>query len=64
MDGEQVEIIDLAVATFGSTEKAYRWLRQPRKRFDGKTPMEMLDTGLGAQAVEDLLVQIAHGIAA
>lgn len=59
-----LQIMEFASETFGTTEKAHRWLRQPKRRFDGRTPMEMLDTSIGAQAVEDMLIQIAHGIAA
>lgn len=59
-----LQIIELATETFGSTDKAHRWLRQPKRRFGGKTPISMLSTSHGAQAVEDMLMQIGHGIAA
>lgn len=59
-----LQIIELATETFGSAGKAHRWLRQPKRRFDGHSPIQMLSTSMGAQAVEEMLVQIAHGIAA
>lgn len=59
-----LQAVELAAETFGSTEKAHKWLRQPKRRFGGRTPISMLDTSQGAIAVEDMLTQIAHGIAA
>jgi len=53
-----------AVETFGAADKARRWLRKPIRQFGGRTPMEMLETELGAHQVEMLLGRIAHGLAA
>jgi putative toxin-antitoxin system antitoxin component (TIGR02293 family) len=57
-------IYALAVETLGEREKANRWLRKPLRQFAGRTPMEMLETELGAHQVENLLGRISHGLAA
>ncbi|MGD9543976.1 MAG: antitoxin Xre/MbcA/ParS toxin-binding domain-containing protein [Methylocystis sp.] len=51
-----------ALRTFGSPEKADRWLRKPTAAFSDQAPMKLLQTETGAQQVQELLVQIAHGI--
>jgi putative toxin-antitoxin system antitoxin component (TIGR02293 family) len=51
-----------ALRTFGSPEKADRWLRKPTPALSNQTPMKLLQTETGAQQVQELLVQIAHGI--
>jgi len=48
-------------SVFDNKDKAMRWLRHPMKRFDGKTPIEMLDTDVGSRLVEEALVQIDEG---
>jgi putative toxin-antitoxin system antitoxin component (TIGR02293 family) len=57
-------IYALALETLGEDEKAKRWLRRPLTQFRGRTPMEMLETDLGAHQVEVLLGRIGHGLAA
>lgn len=57
-------VIAEAEETFGSQDKAGRWLRRPTSALDGQKPLALLDTGEGANAVEALLGRIAHGIAA
>lgn len=48
-------------SVFGSKDKAMAWLRQPMKRFEGRTPIEMLVTDVGSRLVEEALVQIDEG---
>ena len=48
-------------SVFGNKEKAMAWLRQPMKRFEGHTPIEMLATDVGSRLVEEALVQIDEG---
>ena len=55
-------ITALAEQVFGESERAWRWLRKPKRTFDGKTPMEMLGTEVGARLVEEVVQQIDHGI--
>jgi putative toxin-antitoxin system antitoxin component (TIGR02293 family) len=53
-----------AEETFGSKEKARRWLCRPTTALNGEEPLKLLNTDAGAQLVEDLLIRIDHGIAA
>ncbi|MDO8412930.1 MAG: DUF2384 domain-containing protein [Gallionellaceae bacterium] len=48
-------------SVFGNKDKAMNWLRQPMKRFEGETPIEMLATDVGSRLVEEALVQIDEG---
>ncbi|MCV9939673.1 DUF2384 domain-containing protein [Boseaceae bacterium BT-24-1] len=57
-------VIAEAEVTFGSQDKAGRWLRRPTSALDGEKPLALLDTSEGAAQVEALLGRIAHGIAA
>lgn len=50
-----------AEKVFGDPEKAGRWLRKPKPRFDGRTPIDMLATECGARLVEEWLGQLEHG---
>lgn len=54
----------MAEQVFGEFERAWRWLRKPKRQFDGKTPIEMLATEAGARLVEELIAQIDDGMAA
>ena len=47
---------------FGNPEKARRWLRKPAAAFHGRTPLDLLENEAGARAVDELLVQIDHGM--
>ena len=53
-----------AEQVFGETERAWRWLRMAKQRFDGKTPIEMLATEPGARLVEETILQFEHGMTA
>ncbi len=57
-------ITALAQEIFGAADKAHVWLRRPTRPLDGKVPLDLLDSDIGAKAVEDLLGRIEHGIAA
>ena len=52
----------MAEQVFGEPEGAWRWLRKSKSRFGGRPPMEMLATEAGARLVEEMIVQIDHGI--
>jgi putative toxin-antitoxin system antitoxin component (TIGR02293 family) len=54
----------LAERAFRDRDKAWRWLRKPKRRFAGKTPIEMLATEAGARLVEEMILQFEHGMAA
>ncbi|HMF54334.1 MAG TPA: antitoxin Xre/MbcA/ParS toxin-binding domain-containing protein [Edaphobacter sp.] len=57
-----VRIFDQAVAVFGDAERARNWLGTPKKRFDQRTPLQMLRTDLGGRMVEEMLGQIDYGM--
>ncbi len=57
-------VIAKAEETFGDPEKAYCWLRRPTAPLNDEEPLKLLDTEAGARKVEELLIQIDHGIAA
>ena len=52
----------MAEQVFGEPVRAWRWLRKAKRRFEGKTPVEMLATEAGARLVEEMIGQIEHGI--
>jgi putative toxin-antitoxin system antitoxin component (TIGR02293 family) len=52
----------LAEEVFGDDAKAARWLRKPKVRFEGRTPMEVLRTEAGVRLVEEMLLQLDYGI--
>ena len=57
-------ITSMAEQVFSDSARAWRWLRKPKRTFDGKTPMEMLGTEAGARLVEEIVQQIDHGMLA
>jgi putative toxin-antitoxin system antitoxin component (TIGR02293 family) len=59
-----VRITSLAEEIFGDDTKAVRWLRSPKTRFEGRTPLDMLRTETGGRIVEEMLHQLDHGFAA
>jgi putative toxin-antitoxin system antitoxin component (TIGR02293 family) len=57
-----VRVYDQAVRVLGDKEKALYWLSEPKKRFEGRTPVQMLRTDLGGRMVEEMLGQILYGM--
>jgi uncharacterized protein (DUF2384 family) len=53
----------MAEVVFGNGEKARSWLSKPKSRFSGKDPIAMLATTSGSHQVEEMLIQVAEGIA-
>jgi putative toxin-antitoxin system antitoxin component (TIGR02293 family) len=47
---------------FGEAERASLWLRSPNARLKGKSPLEVMKGEAGVMLVEQMLVQIDHGI--
>ena len=54
-------IVALAKQYIGDEEAATRWLKRPNRALGGQIPLELVDTELGAQAVENVLGRIAYG---
>ncbi len=57
-------ITTMAEHVFGASERAWRWLRKPKRYFNGRTPIDMLATEAGARLVEEMIVQIDDSMAA
>ncbi len=55
-------ILATAQAVWGDEEAALKWMRTPKRRFEGRSPMEMLSTETGGRLVEEMLVQIDEGM--
>jgi putative toxin-antitoxin system antitoxin component (TIGR02293 family) len=56
------KIYELAVKVYGSREGGKEWLIRPKPRFDEKTPLAMLRTQAGEEAVQESLIQLAEGM--
>jgi putative toxin-antitoxin system antitoxin component (TIGR02293 family) len=57
-----VRIFDHAVRVFDGIDRARIWLEEPKRRFQGRTPLVMLRTDVGGRLVEEFLVQIDEGM--
>ncbi len=57
-------LVAQAEQVFDDPTRAWRWMRKPKAQFGGRTPLELLATEAGARLVEELLMQIDHGMAA
>jgi len=55
-------ILARAQLVMGDEAAALAWLRSPRRRFQGRAPMEMLATETGGRLVEQMLIQIDQGM--
>jgi len=55
-------IVSEATETLGSQEKAARWLHKPNRALGGDSPLSRLDTSIGFQQVEEVLLRIEYGI--
>lgn len=51
-----------AIEVLGDMEKAYRWMRKENRALGSMQPMMLLDTDVGAAAVEDVLTRIEYGV--
>jgi putative toxin-antitoxin system antitoxin component (TIGR02293 family) len=54
-------IVALAKQALGDNGRATRWLHRANRTLGGKTPLECLDTEMGARQVENVLGRIAYG---
>jgi putative toxin-antitoxin system antitoxin component (TIGR02293 family) len=57
-------IATMAERAFRDAEKAWRWLRKPKRRLESNTPIEMLATETGARLVEEMILQLEYGMTA
>ena len=54
--------ISRASGVFGDLDNAVAWLKHPNRALGGVTPISLLDTDVGMEAVSDLLGRIEHGV--
>lgn len=57
-----VHIFDLARQTLGDDERARGWLLEPHPALGGLAPVEAMANSYDAERIEELLLQIEHGI--
>ena len=57
-----IRVYDQALRVLGEREKVLYWLSEPKKRFEERTPIQMLRTDLGGRMVEEMLGQIYYGM--
>jgi putative toxin-antitoxin system antitoxin component (TIGR02293 family) len=57
-----IRVFDQAVTVLGDRERARNWLNKPKKRFEERTPLQMLRTEVGGRMVEEMLGQIDEGM--
>jgi len=55
-------VLTKAQDVLGSLEKAKSWMKLENRALGGATPMSLLDTDIGAQAVQDVLGRIEYGV--
>ena len=55
-------VLTRAIAVFGNSEKATRWMERPNRALAQKTPVQMLATEKGRKEVEELLGRIEYGV--
>jgi len=55
-------LLSRAQATLGDAASALQWMRQPKARFQGRTPLQMMVTEAGGRLVEAMLLQIDEGM--
>jgi putative toxin-antitoxin system antitoxin component (TIGR02293 family) len=55
-------VLAVAIDTFGSSHKAWSWLRRPNMVLEGERPLDLLDSEEGILAVETVLGRIEWGI--
>ena len=51
-----------ALEVFGDRDKASKWFKRENSALGGEVPLEVFDTDLGAQMVDDVLTRIEFGV--
>ncbi|MDP2956164.1 MAG: DUF2384 domain-containing protein [Longimicrobiales bacterium] len=57
-----VRVVARASEALGDETRAGHWLRAPNRALEGRSPLDLLDTDVGARMVERILVRIEHGV--
>lgn len=61
IEANVMRIRSIGRKVFTTDEAVTEWMNTPNANLDGRPPLELLDTNLGAQEVHDLLLGMAHG---
>ncbi len=56
------QVFERATETFGSEDRARRWLTRPHRLLGGESPIEHMDTTAGIDRVHYILHQIDHSM--
>ena len=59
-----VRVVAWTEEALGDVAKAKRWLRKPNRALEGRRPLDLLGSDVGARLVERVLGRIAHGLGA
>ena len=59
-----VRVVTSAEEAIGDSAKAARWLRKPNRALQGRRPLDLLVSDVGARLVERELGHIEHGLGA
>ena len=59
-----VRVVASAEEAIGDGAKSRRWLRKPNRALQGRRPLDLLASDVGARLVEQLLGRIEHGLGA
>lgn len=59
-----VRVAARAEEALGNADRAARWLRKPNRALEGKRPLDLLESDLGARVVERVLGRIEQGLVA
>lgn len=55
-------VVDRATEVLGSKDAALRWLNSPVRSLNHATPLSLLDTPQGKEAVLTVLGRLEHGV--
>lgn len=56
------QLLARAAAVFGGLDRAQRWLSSSVMGLDGQRPIDLLQTSVGAQLVDEFLGRLEHGV--
>jgi putative toxin-antitoxin system antitoxin component (TIGR02293 family) len=66
--GESDRLVRLAriaaqtIEALGDADRASSWLKRPNRALGGARPLDLLDTDLGTERVEQVLGRLEHGV--
>jgi len=55
-------VVAYALTVFKDQHKATTWLQRPNRALQQHAPIDLLDTDIGTQRVETILIRIHHGV--